>query len=118
MSVISLIFVVTGALFIFAAAVGIGRFGDTMSRVHAVTKPQTIGLVFCLTGAIIKIVSSPDFGVSQRSDIGIVVLLVIFALLTSPVTAQRISRLARREGLYADDMLRNDRPAGKKRRKR
>lgn len=43
------------------------------------------------------------------------VLLVLFAMFTSPVTAQRTSRIARREGLYGTEetMSRNDRPAAK-----
>ena len=41
------------------------------------------------------------------------VLLVLFALMTNPVTAQRLGRVARREGLYGgdDQLSRNDRPA-------
>ena len=41
------------------------------------------------------------------------VLLVIFALMTNPVTGQRLGRIARREGLYGDEeqLTRNDRPA-------
>ena len=40
-------------------------------------------------------------------------LLVLFALMTNPVTAQRLGRVARREGLYGseDQLTRNDRPA-------
>ncbi|QPK78924.1 monovalent cation/H(+) antiporter subunit G [Corynebacterium lizhenjunii] len=111
----SLIFILTGALLIFAAAVGVARFRDTMSRVHAISKPQTIGLVLCLIGACIRVVFHPDFDVNHRSDLGIVVLLGLFALMTAPVTAQRISRIARREGLYAPDMSRNDRPRARRR---
>ncbi len=112
---ISLAFILIGSLFVLAASIGVVRFRDTMSRVHAVTKPQTIGLVMCLIGAIIRVVFADDFGVAERSDIGLVVLLGIFALLTSPVTGQRIARLARREGLYGPEerMSRNDRPAGR-----
>lgn len=113
LDVVSLVFIVTGALFILAAAIGIARFGDTMSRVHAVTKPQTIGLVLCLSGAILRVVSWEDFSVAERSDVGLIILLGIFSLLTSPVTAQRVVRIARREGLYATHMARNDRPARK-----
>lgn len=111
--IISLVLILTGSVFILAAAIGIARFGDTMSRVHAVTKPQTIGLVLCLAGAMVRVVGWSEFGVAERSDIGLIVLLGMFSLLTSPVTAQRISRIARREGLYADTMSRNDRPASR-----
>ena len=112
---ISLIFIVIGALLVFAAAVGVARFEDTMTRVHAVTKPQTIGLILTILGAFIRVTGFEDFSAGVRGDLGILILLVLFAMITSPVTAQRLSRIARREGLYAseDNMTRNDRPAGK-----
>lgn len=116
----SLIFILLGSLFIFSAAVGVARFGDTMSRVHAVTKPQTTGLLLTIFGSAIRVIGSPEFSVSHRSDLGILLLLILFACMTSPVTAQRIGRIARREGLYGDDdaMSRNDKPAGKSMRRR
>ncbi len=118
--VTSLIFILLGSLFIFSAAVGVARFGDTMSRVHAVTKPQTTGLLLTIFGSAIRVIGSPEFSVSHRSDLGILLLLILFACMTSPVTAQRIGRIARREGLYGDDdaMSRNDKPAGKSMRRR
>lgn len=118
--IISLVLVLAGSFFVLAAALGIIRFRDTMARVHAVAKPQTIGLVLVLLGAFIRVVGSPEFGVAQHSDLGLLLLLGLFALATSPVTAQRITRVARREGLYDRDenMSRNDRPAGKTMRRR
>lgn len=111
--VLSALLFITGSLLILAAAIGVARFRDTMSRVHAITKPQTIGLVLCILGAAVRIGGSNDFIPAHRSDLGLLLLLVIFALLTSPVTGQRVSRIARREGLYGrdEDMTRNDKPA-------
>ncbi|MDY3126984.1 MAG: monovalent cation/H(+) antiporter subunit G [Corynebacterium sp.] len=109
----SLILILTGSCLVLSAAIGVARFGDTMVRVHFITKPQTIGLVFSIAGAAIRMTGAEDFGVAERGDLGILLLLVLFALMTSPVTAQRMSRIARREGLYAPDdhMSRNDFPA-------
>lgn len=117
--VVSLVLVTVGAVFVFSAAIGVARFGDTMSRVHAVTKPQTAGLIMCIIGAGIHLVVV-DYDNGWQSDIGVLFLLVIFALLTSPVTAQRLGRIGRREGLYAPDsaMSRNDRPAKRTLRKK
>ncbi len=109
-NIFSLLCLLSGAIFILTAAIGMVRFGDTMSRVHAITKPQTIGLVLSLTGAFIRIVFSDNFGVPQRSDMGFIILLVLFALLTSPVTGQRIARVARREGLYCAELVHLDQP--------
>lgn len=117
--IISLVLIIPGSFFVFSAAVGVVRFRDTMSRVHAITKPQTTGLILIIVGAIIRMVGSEDFSVGERGDMGMLVLLVVFALMTSPVTAQRLGRIARREGLYgrAEDMTRNDAPGERARRR-
>ena len=111
--VVSLALILPGAFMVFSAAVGAVRFPSSMARIHAITKPQTTGLVLMVLGTVIRVVCHPDFGPHNRSDVGMLVLLVIFALMTNPVTAQRLSRIARREGLYGDDdvMSVNQRPA-------
>ncbi|KQB86164.1 monovalent cation/H(+) antiporter subunit G [Corynebacterium lowii] len=118
--IISLIFILVGAVLSFAGSVGLVRFGDTMSRIHAVAKPQTAGLVLTIVGAIIRVAGSPHLSAGERGDMGVLVLLIVFSFLTSPVTAQRIGRVARREGLYAekDRMSRNDAPADRSLNKR
>ena len=111
--VLSLIFLIAGAFMVFSAAVGVVRFPSTLARVHAITKPQTTGLLLMMVGTIIRLTGAEDFGVHERGDIGMMVLLVLFALMTNPVTAQRMGRIARREGLYgADtDLVVNEAPA-------
>ncbi len=118
--IVSLILIITGSFLVFSAAVGVVRFRDTMARIHAITKPQTTGLILTILGALFKITGSPDLGIAQRADLGILILLVIFAGMTSPVTAQRLGRVSRREGLYGDPrhMSRNDAPADRSLRRR
>ncbi|MGP5592901.1 monovalent cation/H(+) antiporter subunit G [Corynebacterium flavescens] len=118
--IVSLVFILAGSAFALSAAIGVARFRDTMSRVHSVSKPQTTGLILTIIGALIRVVGSGTFSIAEKGDLGILILLVIFAMITSPVTAQRISRIARREGLYGtdDSMSRNDRPAAKSLRKK
>ena len=111
--IISLVFILPGAFMVFSAAVGTARFNSTLARVHAITKPQTTGLVLMITGTVIRVTTSDGFGVHEKGDMGMMLLLVVFALMTSPVTAQRLGRIARREGLYGgeEQLTRNDRPA-------
>lgn len=110
---ISLLLICCGAFLVLSAAIGLHRFGDTMSRVHAITKPQTTGLILTVIGAIVRVLSSEHFSVAERGDLGVLVLLLLFTFMTNPVTAQRLGRVARREGLYGDPehMSRNDAPA-------
>lgn len=111
--IVSLVFILPGAFMVLSAAVGAVRFNSTLARVHAITKPQTTGLVLMITGAIIRVTGSEHFGTHEKGDIGMMILLVIFALMTSPVTAQRLGRIARREGLYGGEgqLTVNERPA-------
>ncbi len=101
--VLSLIFIVAGALQVFFAAVGVARFDTALARIHAVTKPQTVGLIMVILGVIFRLIGSEHFDVGQRGDVGMLFLLVLFALMTNPVTAQRLGRVSRREGLYGDE---------------
>ncbi|WJY68848.1 monovalent cation/H(+) antiporter subunit G [Corynebacterium auris] len=111
--IVSLLFILPGALMVFSAAVGFVRFRSTMARIHAITKPQTTGLVLMVLGTFIRIIGHPDFGVHERGELAVLALLVLYALMTSPVTAQRLGRIARREGLYGgeDALTVNERPA-------
>ena len=87
--IISSVFMLLGCLLALTAAIGIVRFPDTLSRMHASTKPQTFGLVLVLVAVIIRI--------APNTDGGMLVLTCLFALITAPVIAQRVGRLAYRE---------------------
>jgi multicomponent Na+:H+ antiporter subunit G len=96
------VFLVVGALMSLAAAVGLLRFPDLLSRMHAATKPQVLGL-FLLLAAI---------GLQMRTWWVWPVLLVawIFQLLTVPVSAHMVGRSGyrtkhlHRELLSSDDL--------------
>lgn len=81
---VTAVFLVVGALMSLAAAVGLLRFPDLMSRMHAATKPQVLGL-FLLLAAI---------GLQMRTWWVWPVLVVawIFQLLTVPVSAHMVGR--------------------------
>lgn len=111
--VLSLVFMTAGALQVFFASLGIARFGNTIARIHAVTKPQTVGLILVIVGVIFRLIGSQNFGPGQRGDVGMLILLVLFALMTNPVTAQRLGRVSRREALYGgeEQLSVNENPA-------
>lgn len=118
--IVSLVLIGLGAVLVFSAAIGVVRFRDTMSRIHPITKPQTAGLILTIVGAIVRVVGHEDFFFAQRSDLGILAILIVFSFFTSSVTAQRLGRVSRREGLYADKahMSVNEAPAERSTRKR
>lgn len=86
--VVTAVFLVVGALMSLGAAIGLLRFPDLMSRMHAATKPQVLGL-FLMLAAI---------GLQMRTWWVWPILLVawIFQLLTAPVSAHMVGRSAYR----------------------
>lgn len=109
LDIASLICIGLGTLLVLATAIGMARFRDTLSRMHSVTKPQTLGLILTVIGAILRLLGSGNLTPGNKGDMGVLVLVILFALLTAPVVAQRIGRIARREGLYdADYLIRDD----------
>ncbi|MGU3292989.1 monovalent cation/H(+) antiporter subunit G [Williamsia sp. M5A3_1d] len=97
--VVVAILVLSGSVLAFTASIGVLRFPDTMTRMHATTKPQTFGLLLILIAAMIRLAGSVDFGM--------LVLSGLFALITAPVVAHRIGRLAYQEQRVRDDVLRD-----------
>ncbi|HEY9493308.1 MAG TPA: monovalent cation/H(+) antiporter subunit G [Intrasporangium sp.] len=79
-----------GAALCLAGAVGLVRFPDTLSRLHAVTKPQSLGLVLVLVGLALTL----------RSWAAATTLLIAAAaqFFTSPVSAHLVGRTAYRNG--------------------
>lgn len=95
--VISAILFITGAVFALTAAIGIIRFPDILTRMHAATKPQTMGLVLLLAGALIQLAHS--------WDAWMLVLAGLFAMLTAPAVAHRVGRVAYQEQRFRDDTI-------------
>ncbi|MET4622348.1 multicomponent Na+:H+ antiporter subunit G [Arthrobacter sp. 2762] len=85
---VTAVFLVVGALMSLGAAIGLLRFPDLMSRMHAATKPQVLGLFLMLAA----------MGLQMRTWWVWPVLVVawIFQLLTAPVSAHMVGRSAYR----------------------
>ncbi len=106
---LSITFILIGAFLCLSASLGLVRFHDTMARLHAITKPQSLGIVFTLLGVALRVTASPTFGPAERGDLGICALIIMFTLLTAPAVGQRQGRITRREKLYDPEHLsRND----------
>lgn len=97
---LSAVFMVIGAALSLGAAIGLLRFPDLLSRMHAATKPQVLGL-FLLLAAI---------GLQLRSWWVWPVLLVawIFQLLTVPVSAHMVGRAGYRTKHLHRELLTSD----------
>jgi multicomponent Na+:H+ antiporter subunit G len=97
LDVISGTLIILGALLAMTAAVGIVRFPDTLSRMHPATKPQVIGMILVLSGAVVEL--------RDNVDIWMLVLVGLFTLVTAPVIAHMVGRVAYRELRGRDGLL-------------
>lgn len=100
LDVLAAVLVLAGSLLALTAAIGVVRFPDTLSRMHAATKPQVLGLLLVLVGAAIRLRGHPD--------VGMLILAGLFALITAPVVANRVGQLAYREQSFREDLLTTD----------
>ena len=75
---------ILGACFALLAGIGIHRFGDAYSRMHAAAKSPTLGLVLVALGAALRIRT----GVTVPT----LLLVVVLQLLTSPVATHVAAR--------------------------
>ena len=95
--VITAVCLLTGAALCLVAAIGIVRFPDLMSRMHAATKPQVLGMLVLLVGVGLQ--------VRNPRDIGMLLLVASFQLLTAPVSAHMVGRAAYRTDNVRPDLL-------------
>ena len=84
------------------AAIGMVRFPDLLTRMHAATKPQVLGLMLLTTGVALTL--------RDPTAVGMLALVVLAQMVTAPVAAHMVGRAsyragqARRELLLADEL--------------
>lgn len=78
------VLMILGSLFALLAGIGIHRFPDAYSRMHAAAKSPTLGLVLVAVGAALRI--------RTGTAVGTLALVAILQLLTSPVATHVAAR--------------------------
>ncbi len=86
-----------GAFLGLAAGVGLVRFPDALSRLHAATKPQILGLIFVVAALALQNHS--------WATIVSLVPVVVFQMITAPVSAHMVGRAGYRTGNFRADLL-------------
>ncbi|WP_442860224.1 monovalent cation/H(+) antiporter subunit G [Arthrobacter sp. zg-Y919] len=86
-----------GALMSLAAAIGLIRFPDLLSRMHAASKPQVLGLLLFLLAMAVEFRS--------WKLLPILAVAWIFMLLTAPVSAHMVGRAGYRTKHLRPELL-------------
>lgn len=87
---IASVLVVGGAVLALLAAIGLQRFEDVFARMHAATKPATLGLILILSGAALLL---PIPGAFAK-----LILVILLQFITAPIAAHLVGRAAFRTG--------------------
>lgn len=83
---------VLGAAFCLAAALGLVRFPDPLTRMHAATKPSVFGLLLVLAGVALSLRDPKVFT--------LLTIAVLMQVMTAPVSGHLVSRTAHRSGQW------------------
>jgi multicomponent Na+:H+ antiporter subunit G len=89
LDIFSLVAIAAGAFFFAAGTVGLLRFPDAMTRLHALTKADNLGLGLIVLGLLPRAGS-----VTAGLKLVLVWLLVLFS---SAIVSQLIARVARQQ---------------------
>jgi multicomponent Na+:H+ antiporter subunit G len=86
---VTFVLLFVGAIFFFAGTVGLLRFPDVHSRLHALTKADNLGLGFVVAGLLLR-ADSPAVAVK-------LVVVWALAILASATSCYLVANSARRE---------------------
>ena len=95
LDVVSGVLIVAGAFLAMVGGIGVLRLPDVFGRMHAATKPPTLGLVLVASGAILQL--------DQVADVTLLVLVIMLQFLTAPVGAHLVGRSAYQSGGQLDE---------------
>ena len=92
---VALVLVLIGGLLCVTAAIGLLRFHDVPTRLHAATKPQVFGLVLVLSGVMLTL-RTPQV-------VGLCMLTIALQIITAPVAGHMLARTAYRTGQWDEE---------------
>jgi multicomponent Na+:H+ antiporter subunit G len=78
-----------GSVFIFLGALGILRMPDVYNRMQTGTKATTLGSILSLLG----------IGIAVPAWLGKIILLIVFIVITNPVSTHALARAAHFAGI-------------------
>lgn len=90
LDILTTLFLFLGSGLALLAGIGLHRFPDVFARMHAATKPATLGIVL--------LVGAAAFQADRPGDVVKLLLVAILQFITAPVGAHMVGRAAYRAG--------------------
>lgn len=97
LDVLAAVLLLGGSFFTLVAALGVLRLPDLLSRMHAATKPQVIGLALVVLGLAARL--------RHWRLVGFLLLVVALQMATSVVASHMVGRASYRAGQVRGDLL-------------
>jgi len=100
--IVTYVFIGIGLFFNLLGAIGLHRFPDIYTRLHAATKCTTFGSIFLVVAVMIQSISVwvTEGGSSPQSVLTIHAFIALVCLMvTNPTSAHAIARAAHRSGV-------------------
>jgi len=94
---VALVLVLIGALLCLIASIGLLRFRDVPTRLHAATKPQVLGLLLICIAIALSLRTWPA--------VAFLVPVFLIQLATAPLSAHMVGRAAYRNGTIDEENL-------------
>ena len=88
---LTMFLILAGAVFFLAGTVGLLRFPDVYTRLHAITKADNVGLGLVVAGLVLQ--------AESWAAMGKLLLIWLLVLLASASVAHLIARTALRKGI-------------------
>jgi multicomponent Na+:H+ antiporter subunit G len=88
---ITALLLMTGALFMLVAAIGVVKLSDVYMRMHAITKAASLGAILMLVAVFLWY---PQWIVGIEA-----LMVVLFVIFTSPIGAHMIARVSHHMGV-------------------
>lgn len=108
---VAVVLILIGAALCLTAAIGLLRFRDVPTRLHAATKPQVLGFVLICLAIALSLRSWPV--------VAFLIPVVVIQFATAPLSAHMVGRQAYRNGtidqasLFVDELADDENsPAG------
>lgn len=89
MQIIGAFISLVGSIFIFLGALGVVRMPDVYNRMQTGTKATTLGSMLMLLGV----------GIALPGWLGKAILLIIFIIITNPISSHALARAAHHAGI-------------------
>lgn len=90
-NLLTILFVIVGVFFFITGTVGLLRFPDVYTRLHALTKADNLGLGLVLTGLA--------FQAESWTEVAKLLLIWFLVMLASASVAHLVARAAHQKGL-------------------